>query len=273
MNLLHNQFKQWLQQQRQPVPVGTWMMTASAAVSEALGFAGFDFLVLDMEHVPVDSADAVTLLRTLAGTPVNQGQVVVRLPWNDPIIVKRMLDGGATTLMFPFIQNAQEAAAAVASTRYPIADNGGTRGCAAVHRGSRYGQLPDYLQQANAANCVIVQIETPEALERLPEIAAVEGVDAIFIGPGDLSANMGHLGNVAHPDVQSALQQGVTLCHQLGKPCGIVLGNPEMVRGAIAMGYDFVAIGSDMSMLLARAREQLAAVRGDNVQTQSGGVY
>ncbi|MGL6070243.1 HpcH/HpaI aldolase family protein [Craterilacuibacter sp.] len=273
MNLPLNQFKTWMQERRKPVPLGTWMMTASAQVSEAMGFVGFDFLVLDMEHVPVDSADAVTIMRALEGTPTKGGQVVVRLPWNDPIIVKRLLDGGATTLMFPFIQNADEARSAVASTRYPLDGNGGTRGCAAVHRASRYGAIPDYLKNANDSVCTIMQIETPEALARIPEIAAVEGVDVIFIGPGDLSANMGHLGDISSEDVRHALKTGVEAAHAAGKPCGIVLGNPQMVRWAIELGYDYVAIGSDMSMLLARAKEQIAAVRGVEQQQTAGGVY
>ncbi|WP_220789301.1 HpcH/HpaI aldolase family protein [Craterilacuibacter sinensis] len=273
MNLPLNQFKAWMQERRKPVPLGTWMMTHSAQVSEAMGFAGFDFLVLDMEHVPVDSADAVTIMRALEGTPTKGGQIVVRLPWNDPIIVKRLLDGGATTLMFPFIQNADEARSAVASTRYPLDGNGGTRGCAAVHRASRYGAIPNYLKTANDSVCTIMQIETPEALANIPAIAAVEGVDAVFIGPGDLSANMGYLGNIANEDVRHALKTGVDAVHAAGKPCGIVLGNPEMVRWAIELGYDFVAIGSDMSMLLARAKEQIAAVRGEKQQQAAGGVY
>ncbi|TIC83404.1 HpcH/HpaI aldolase family protein [Crenobacter intestini] len=273
MTFPHNAFKEWMQARRKPVPLGTWMMTHSAQVSEALGFVGFDFLVLDMEHVPVDSADAVTIMRALEGTPTKGGQVVVRLPWNDAVLVKRVLDGGATTLMFPFIQNAEEAKSAVASTRYPLNGNGGTRGCAAVHRASRYGAIGNYLQLANDSVCTIMQIETPEALANIPEIAAVEGVDAIFIGPGDLSANMGHLGNIANDDVRHALKAGVDAVHAAGKPCGIVLGNPEMVRWAIELGYDFVAIGSDMSMMLARAKEQIAAVRGVAAQQAAGGVY
>lgn len=273
MTFLENTFKSWLQQRRQPVPLGTWMMTGSPAVAEAMGYVGFDFLVLDTEHVPVDSADAISIMRALAGTPTREGQVVVRLPWNDPIIVKRMLDGGVHTLMFPFIQNAEEARQAVASTRYPLNGNGGTRGVAAVHRGSRFGAIPDYLKKANAANCVILQIETPEALSKLPEIAEVDGVDAIFVGPGDLSANMGHIGDIAHPEVKTALQHAVKVCHAANKPCGIVLGTPELVAEAISWGYDYVAVASDMSMLLARARDQIATIRGQTVQAAKGGVY
>ncbi|CAH2602164.1 2-dehydro-3,6-dideoxy-6-sulfogluconate aldolase [Rhodovastum atsumiense] len=271
MDVPTNQFKQWLSQRRQPAPLGTWMMTGSAAVAEALGYVGFDYLVLDTEHVPVDQLDVGHILRALAGTPTRE--VLLRLPWNDAVAVKRALDAGAQSLMFPFIQTAEEARRAVAAARYPQDGNGGTRGVAAVHRASRYGAIGDYLRQANAQTCVVLQLETPEAVARMPEIAAVDGVDAIFIGPADLSANMGHLGGITHPEVQAALRQAVQSCTALGKPCGIVGGNPDLVGTYLEWGYAFVAIASDMSMLLARAREQIAAVRGRKLAIAGGAGY
>ncbi len=271
MNPLHNEFKAWLKNKPEATPLGTWMMTGSDVVAEAMGFAGFNFLVLDTEHVPVEAAQVGNILRALAGTPTPNA--VLRLAWNDPVMVKRALDGGATTLMFPFIQNKEEAEKAVASSRYPMNGNGGTRGVAAVHRASRYGAIGDYLQKANESVCVILQLETPEAIDNISEIASVEGVDALFIGPGDLSANMGHIGNIAHPDVQKALKAALEASHALGKPCGIVGGNPELVSQYIAWGYDFVAIASDMSMMLARAKEQISAVRGQAVKVSGGAVY
>lgn len=271
MNTPKNQFKAWLSERRQPVPLGTWMMTGSAAVAEAMGYVGFDFLVMDTEHVPVDQVDALAIMRALAGTPTTQ--VLMRLPWNDPVVVKKALDGGAQSLMFPFVQNADEARAAVASTRYPLAGNGGTRGVAAVHRASRYGAFANYMNEANEQICVVTQLETPQAVANMEAIAGVEGVDAIFIGPADLSANMGHLGNIAHPDVQAMLKNAVATCNRLGKPCGIVGGNPELVGNYISWGYSFVAIASDMSMMLARAKEQIAAVRGRAEKVVGGAVY
>lgn len=271
MDFPANPFKQWLISRRRPVPLGTWMMTGSPTVAEAIGYAGFDFLVMDMEHVPIDTNEAIAIMRALAGTPTTQ--VLARLPWNDIVMTKRALDAGATSLMFPFIQNEDEARTAVSSVRYPGCGVPGTRGVAAVHRASRYGHHADYLRHANESVCVVLQLETPEAIERMPQIAAVDGVDALFVGPGDLSASMGHIGDIAHPEVQAALKQAVGVCHDLGKPCGIVGGNPELVGRYIDWGYDFVAIASDLSMMLARAREQISAVRGKHLSVAGGAVY
>ena len=271
MKMPKNQFKEWLNTRRKPVPLGTWMMTGSATVAEAMGFVGFDFLVMDMEHVPVDTNEAIDIMRALAGTPTTE--VLARLPWNELVIIKRALDAGATSLMFPFIQNKEEAQFAVNATRYPVGDNGGTRGVAAVHRASRFGQYDDYMGQANDNICVVLQLETPTAIENMAEIASVDGVDALFIGPGDLAANMGHIGDIAHPDVQAALKAGLEKCHELGKACGIVGGNPELVCKYIEWGFDFVAIASDMSMMIARAKEQISAVRGKNEKISGGAVY
>jgi len=237
-------------------PVGTWLMSGAPSTAEALGCAGFDFLVVDMEHVPLDTADMIEILRAVAGTPAH---AIVRPPWNDTVMVKRAMDAGAQSLLFPFVQNADEARRAVASTRYPPA---GIRGVAAMHRGSRYGTIPNYLKHANDEVCVIVQIETPSALEKLEEIAAVPGVDSIFVGPGDLSAAMGHIGDLGNAEVQAKLAFGAAACRKLGKPCGIVGPTPEMVGKFLDYGYSWVAIGSDMGMMIGRAQEYLGKVRG-----------
>ncbi|XKE43903.1 HpcH/HpaI aldolase/citrate lyase family protein [Halomonas organivorans] len=265
MTLPKNRFKQWLGESR--VPVGTWLMTASPNVAEAIGFAGFDYVVLDMEHVPVDVPQAIAIMQAVAGTPAD---LVVRLPWNDPVMVKRVLDSGAQTLMFPYIQNAEEARQAVASTRYP---GRGFRGVAAVHRGSRYGTVKDYLKEADREIGVILQLETPEAVAALPEIAGVEGVDALFIGPGDLSAAMGHIGDIRHPEVQGAIGEAVAACRARDLPCGIVGADPALVGEYIAKGFAFVAIGSDMSLMMSRAQEYLAALRGEAASDENSGVY
>ena len=254
---------------RGPGPmVGTWLMSAAPAVAEALGFCGFDFLVVDMEHSPLDLADAVGLMRALAGTPCES---LVRVPWNDQVDVKRVLDAGARNVMLPFVQSAEEAAAAVAYTRYPPQ---GVRGVAAVHRGSRYGQTRDYLRRANATIAVVVQLETPEALERLPAIAAVPGVDSLFLGPGDLSAAMGRIGEIAHPEVQALIAKAARDAHAAGKPIGTVGANPEIVAQYLGYGYDWVAVGSDLAMLTGRAADCIAAIRGRTAgSAPSGAAY
>lgn len=254
MDLPVNRFKQALR--GGPAPVGTWLMSAAPAVAEALGCAGLDFLVVDTEHVPLDTAQTIDLLRAIAGTPA---AAVTRVAWNDMVLVKRALDAGAQSLMFPFVQSADEARRAVSYTRYPPQ---GIRGVAAMHRASRYATVPDYLRRASEEICVVVQLETPAALDALPAIAAVDGVDSLFVGPGDLSAAMGRLGDIAHADVQAQLARAARECRALGKPCGIVGPNPEMVRRFLDYGYSWVAVGSDMSLMLGRAQEWVGQVRG-----------
>lgn len=263
-----NPFKLWLRGAGPRPPLGTWLMSAATAPAEAIGFCGFDFVVIDMEHVPVDVPQVADLLRAVAGTPA---QTIVRLPWNDQVMVKRVLDAGAQTLMFPYVQTAQEAQRAVSFTRYPPQ---GVRGVAAIHRASRYGRVDGYLKQANEHICVIVQLETPQALQELPAIAAVPGVDALFVGPGDLSASMGRLGEVAHPEVQAALADAARAAREHNKPIGIVGQSPEVVRRLLAYGYDFAAVGSDMSMMTTRAVEFLTELRGVAPQpVRSGSAY
>jgi 2-keto-3-deoxy-L-rhamnonate aldolase RhmA len=254
MDMPKNTFKRDLM--RVPPMVGTWIMSGGTATAEALGCVGFDFLVVDMEHVPLDWERTYASLQAIAGTGA---AAVTRVPWNDTVTVKRALDIGAQTLMFPMIQTAEEATRAVAATRYPP---DGIRGIAAVHRGSRYGTVPGYLKNASTEICVICQIETPSAAARIAEIAAVPGVDALFVGPGDLSGAMGHLGDIAHPAVQAALADCAVTAKRLGMPCGIVGPNPDMVGKFVAMGYSYVAVASDMGMMVGRATEFLAALRG-----------
>ena len=253
MDLPPNHFKRALR--GLPPPIGTWLMSAAPATAEALGCAGFDFLVVDTEHVPLDATQTIEILRAIAGTPA---AAVTRVAWNDAVLVKRALDAGALSLMFPFVQSADEARRAVASTRYPPT---GTRGVAAMHRASRYATVPDYLGRAGDEIAVIVQVETPAALDAIPAIAAVPGVDSIFVGPGDLSASMGHLGDIAHADVQDALARAAAACRTANVPCGIVGPNPAMVRRFLDYGYTWVAVGSDMSMMVGRAGDWLGELR------------
>jgi 4-hydroxy-2-oxoheptanedioate aldolase len=251
-----NRFKSWLKSPPPDRPLGTWLMSAAPSTAEAMGFCGFDFLVVDMEHTPIGVPETIGILRAIAGTPAVP---VVRLPWNDQVLVKRVLDAGAKTLMFPFIQTAEEAKRAVAYTRYPP---DGVRGIAAVHRGSRFGRVADYLKTANDTIAVIAQLETVQAIERTAEIAAVDGVDSLFLGPGDLSGAMGLIGEIAHPDVQAMIARAAEFAHAAGKPIGIVGPNPEMVGRFIDYGYDWVAVASDMAMMTGRALDFIGALRG-----------
>ena len=252
MDLPINHFKHAIAAGKKPV--GAWLVSAAPSAAEALGYIGFDFLVVDMEHTPLDTPQMIGILQTIAGTPA---QAIVRPPWNDMVMVKRALDAGAQSLLFPFVQNAEEAKRAVASTRYPPA---GVRGVAAMHRGSRYGTVPNYQKRAHEEICVIVQIETLTAFDQLEAIAAVPGVDSIFIGPADLSASMGFLGDMGNQTVQDKLRAGAQACKRLGKPCGIVGASPEIVARFLDYGFSWVAVGSDLAMLATRATEYLDAV-------------
>lgn len=255
MSGIENRFKRWLAARRHPVPLGTWLMSAAPATAEALGHCGFDFLVVDMEHVPIEMPDLAHILRAVGCTPA---EPVVRMAWNDQVLIKRALDSGARTLMVPFVQSADEARAAVSYAKYPP---GGVRGVAAIHRGSLFGSASDYFKRANDEIAVIVQLETPDAIAQLAAIASTPGVDALFVGPGDLAAAMGHIGDIAHPDVQALLERAAGECRAAGKPVGIVGPNPEMVQRFIGYGYDFTAIASDIAMMTGRARDWLGAMR------------
>jgi 2-keto-3-deoxy-L-rhamnonate aldolase RhmA len=199
---------------------------------------------------------------------------VIRLAWNDVVMVKRALDIGAQTLMFPFVQNAEDAKRAVASTRYPTAtDLSGTRGFAAMHRASRYATAAEYGKRANDGIFKMIQLETPAAIAKLEEIAAVDGVDALFMGPGDLSASMGVIGNVADAKVQAALKDAAARARAVGKPIGIVGPTPEMVGQFIDWGYSYVAVASDMGMMMRQANAMITALKPSLAKTVSSSVY
>jgi len=263
-----NSFKQLLKAAGGQPPIGTWISSASPLVAEAIGWAGFDWGVIDMEHAPLDLMDITHLLQAVAATKMVP---VVRVPWNDTVAIKRVLDAGVTTLLVPFVQTADEARRAVAATRYPPE---GVRGVASGGRASRFGTLPNYLATANRGMSVIAQLETPQAIERLEDIAAIEGVDALFLGPADLSASMGHLGHFTHPAVMDLMAQAVRRCKGLGMPVGTVGGTPEVVAQYRAVGFDYVAIASDLSLLMRSAQAAIAALRtkgSEHVHTLASG--
>lgn len=257
---------------RGTIPLGTWLMSGTASTAEAMGCAGFDWLVVDMEHVAIDYKDAYQLLQAIAGTPAFP---VVRVAWNDQVMIKRALDIGAQTLMFPFVENAEEARRAVACTRYPQSGElvPGLRGYAGMHRASRYGTLSEYNTRANSAIATMIQLETPAALSQLEAIAAVEGVDALFVGPGDLSASLGQLGNIGHPDVQAAIKNAAERARAVGKPIGIVGPTPEMVQKFIDYGYNYVAIASDMGMMMRQANAFITALKPALAKPVDTGAY
>lgn len=251
-----NPFREQLDRRAQRTPVGTWIMAASPLVAEAMGHAGFDWGVLDMEHTPLDLMGLVHLLQAVSGTPMAP---IVRVPWNDTVMIKRVMDAGAQTLLIPFVQNAEEARAAVAATRYPPA---GVRGMAGMSRASRFGTAPQYFARAHEDACVIVQLETPAAVAELEAIASVPGVDALFLGPADLSGSMGLVGQLTHPDVVALMADAARRARAMGKPIGTVGGTPEVVAQYRRAGCDFLGIASDLGMMMRAAQGAVQAVRG-----------
>ena len=225
--------------------IGLWSSLCSNIVAEVIAHSGFDWIVLDSEHSPNEIPGLMSQLQAMEGGTATP---VVRPAWNDAVLAKRCLDIGAQTLLFPYVQNAEEARRAVASTRYPPQ---GIRGVAVATRAGRYGRTPGYLTKANSEICVLVQVETQLALNELEAIAKVEGVDGVFIGPSDLAASLGHLGNPQHPDAQKAMQDAVKRLKALGKPAGILTANEEEARRYIDWGYQFVAVGADIGLLRA----------------------
>jgi 4-hydroxy-2-oxoheptanedioate aldolase len=233
---------------------GIWMVSGSTTVTEALSVAGWDFLVLDLEHAAVSAWNVSDHLRAaqMGGTPV-----IVRLADANPGFVKQALDAGAQNLMFPFIENAEEARQAVALTRYAPE---GSRGLARVMRASRYGTNSAYAKEANASISIIAQLESMQALGNLADVASVPGVDALFIGPGDISASLGLAGEVGHPEVIATLHKGFEACRKLGKSVGTILPNAQSVKSAFASGCTFAAVSSDIGTLIAASKQAQAAL-------------
>lgn len=249
MDMPINAFKKALKEGR--TQIGLWSTLCSNMGADAVADAGFDWIVLDTEHSPNEPPDLVRQMQALGGGTATP---VVRPAWNDAVLFKRILDLGAQTLLVPFVQNAEEARKAVAATRYPPQ---GIRGAATTARASRFGRVKDYLKTANEQICVLAQVETLDAVKRLPEIAAVDGIDGVFIGPSDLAASMGHLGNPMHPDVQATISAAIKPIREAGKAGGYLTGNEDEARKRIAEGFQFVAVGNDLG-ILARGADALA---------------
>jgi 4-hydroxy-2-oxoheptanedioate aldolase len=241
MDLSPNLFKRALREGRPQI--GLWCSLGSATVAEILAPAGFDWILIDTEHAPTELPAVVDQLRALSG---GTASAVVRPAWNDAVILKRILDVGAQSVLVPFVESATEARRAVAATRYPPE---GVRGVASLHRANAYGRNPAYFQQAHEQMCVLVQLESRAALGELEKIAAVPGVDGVFVGPSDLASSLGHLGEPRHPEVQAAIADACARARKVGKPIGILAPVEEDARRFLEMGFGYVAVGSDVSVL------------------------
>lgn len=246
-----NAFKRALAEGR--TQIGLWTSLGTGLSAEVLGGAGFDWLLIDTEHSPTEVPMVVDQLRTLEAFPTTTP--IVRPAWNDLVLVKRILDLGVQTLLVPYVQSAEEARRAVAATRYPPE---GVRGIAATIRANRYGRIKDYHAQASREMCVLVQLETRRALSELEAIAAVDGIDGLFIGPSDLAGDLGYLGNNRHPDAVAVFADACARAKKAGKPIGILAPVEEDARRYLEMGFTYVAVGSDIGVL----RKATEALRG-----------
>ena len=240
--------------------IGLWSAFPSPYVTELLGGSGYDWIMLDTEHSPNDVPQVMAQLQALDAahqpTPATvTTSAVVRPAWNDHVLIKRYLDIGAQTLLIPFVQNAQEAQAAVDAMRYAPS---GVRGMGGSTRASNFGRDTGYIANAQKELCLLVQVETKEALDQIEAIAAIDGVDGIFIGPADLSASMGYPGQPRHPEVDAAINDAIRRIRKAGKAPGILMVDETRARECLALGAQFVAVSMDL-ILLRTAADGVAA--------------
>ncbi|HWA37108.1 MAG TPA: HpcH/HpaI aldolase/citrate lyase family protein [Burkholderiales bacterium] len=250
MELPVNGFKRALRDGK--AQIGLWSSLSSNYSVEVIAGAGFDWILLDMEHSPNDLESLLTQLQAAAPYPSHP---IVRVPWNDMVTIKRVLDAGAQSLLIPYVSTVEEAQAAVSYTRYPPQ---GVRGVAGTTRASRFGRVKDYAKRAHEELCVLVQVETQQGLDNLEGIAAVPGIDGVFIGPADLHASLGHLGEIANPKIMPVIDEAIRRIRKAGKAPGILTPNEDNARRQLKEGALFIAVGADVG-LLARGAEALCA--------------
>ena len=231
---------------------GCWLSLGNGAVAETCAWAGFDWLLIDTEHAPTELSEVHQLLQAIHG---NSSQAIVRAYWNDTVFIKRLLDLGVQSLLIPYVESADEAKKAVAAVRYPPR---GVRGVSGNSRANRYGRVENYFSRAEDQICLMVQVESVSALKKIREIGAVEGVDVIFIGPADLAADMGHLGNPRHPIVKKAMRKAIEDIRQTGKIAATLAFAPDDAREWSQQGAQLIAVASDM-FLITRSANDLAS--------------
>lgn len=223
---------------------GLWCQLSDPLAAEMGAGAGFDWMLFDTEHTPLEVHSVLPLLQAVAPWPVS---AIVRPTSLDVAQIKKILDLGAQTILVPMVQGAREAALAVAAVRYPPR---GIRGLATATRAAGFGRIPGYAARAHEETCLLVQVETRGALDQIEAIAAVDGVDGIFIGPADLAASLGHPGESNHPEVMAAILDAIRRIRAAGKAPGILaVNNPALYDGALAAGAVFVSRTIDIVAL------------------------
>ena len=256
MDLPLNRFKQALA--RGEVQYGLWAGIPDTTSAEICAGSGFDWLLLDGEHAPFDMRAIYNYLQVVAAYAVHP---IVRIVHGDKNLIKQVLDYGAQTLLVPMVDSAAQAAELVQAMRYPPA---GSRGMgSSIARAARWNAIPDYLQRANDEICLLVQVESTKALDNLPEILEVEGVDGVFIGPSDLSASMGHVGNPGHAEVIGTIESTIKTIVGAGKAAGILALDAAQARRYLEVGARFVGVGVDTLLLRNSALQLAASFKGE----------
>ncbi|MHA6127276.1 2,4-dihydroxyhept-2-enedioate aldolase [Pseudomonas mohnii] len=266
MDMPVNTFK--LRLQSGEAQIGLWLGLADPYCAELAANAGFDWLLIDGEHAPNDLRGMLGQLQAVAPYPSHP---VIRPVIGDTALIKQVLDIGVQTLLVPMVESAEQARELVRAIHYPPS---GVRGVgSALARASRWNSIPGYLDKADEQMCLLVQIENQEGLANLDAIAAVEGVDGVFIGPADLSASMGFRGNPGHPDVQAAIEDAIARIQKAGKAAGILSADQKLARRYIELGAAFVAVGVDTTVLMRGLQTLAATFKDAPAPTSSGGVY
>jgi 4-hydroxy-2-oxoheptanedioate aldolase len=251
MDVHPNRFKRAIKEGKRQI--GLWVALGDATSAELCAGAGFDWLLLDAEHGPNDLRSILAQLQAIAPYDTHP---IVRLQVGDTHLIKQILEIGAQTLLIPMVETPEQAASLVAAMQYPPH---GMRGVGAVlGRSSRWNRMPNYLKQAGDEMCLLVQIETIRGLENLKAIARVPGVDGVFIGPADLSASMGHLGNMTHPEVLATIERCIGEIRAANKAAGILMGDEKLVQRYFELGCTFIAVGAD-TLVLSQGADRLAA--------------
>lgn len=230
--------------------MGCWVGLADAYAAEITANAGFDWLLIDCEHAPNDLRSMMTQLQVVEAS---DSKPVVRLPVGDTVLIKQFLDAGAQTLLIPMVESREQAEELVRAVRYPPE---GVRGVgSSLARASRFSAIPDYLKTADREICLLVQVENRAGLAALDGILSVDGIDGVFIGPSDLAADMGHIGEAMHPDVVSAILDALKRIRNAGKAPGILTTNQDFARTCLELGSLFVATTIDVTLYAAAIRE------------------
>lgn len=253
MKMQQNPFLAAIRQGRQQI--GLWVSLSSNYPAEVVAGAGYDWLLVDMEHTPSDMG---TVLGQLQAIAPHRSTALVRPPWNDTVMVKRLLDAGAQGLLFPMVQSVEEAQAAVAACRYPP---NGMRGVAGALRANNFGRITDYYAKADGETAVLVQVETRSAVAQALEIGQVDGVDGVFFGPADIAADMGLLGQHMSDEVWDFILPAARKLMDAGIPVGTLVTNPDFATKLLADGFTFVACGTDTNLLAKGADALLAQMR------------